>query len=112
MLHGARLAREGGRRGGVSKAIWAMSIWKQHISKRVFPDIAMIMRSIFYGLYTVNQDLCCVNVFDDFYGMKAFSFIISRHIFKLDEIRVMEPKSQKYAIDGAECLSEFFADEL
>ena len=51
-------------------------------------------------------------VFDDFYGMKAFSFIISRHIFKLDEIRVMEPKSQKYAIDGAECLSEFFADEL
>ena len=66
----------------------------------------------FYGLYTVNQDLCSVYVFDDFYGMKAFSFIISRHIFKLDEIRVMEPKSQKYAIDGAECLSEFFADEL
>ena len=34
MVYGARLT-EGGP--GVSKAIWAMPIWKQYISKRGFP---------------------------------------------------------------------------
>ena len=32
VLHGARL-----KGGGGSKAIWAMPIWNQHISKRDFP---------------------------------------------------------------------------
>ena len=36
VLHSARLT------GGGSKAIWAIPIWKQHISKRGFPKVSLV----------------------------------------------------------------------
>ena len=57
MLHDDRLT--GG--GGGFKAIWAMPIWKQHISKRGFPLIPLLEAGKLSNLQ-IGGDQCTMNI--------------------------------------------------